>query len=444
MVKVYSVEDYAQESGRGGRDGQESEAVFLGPRSTLAPTTTSNWIATIMEPSIGPSIAPYTIEDLLSGSVCIRRVLDAVLDGNLGRAGCNKAEELLCSYCDQQARRGGLTAQGSSLIYRSPQLLQPQPQPQLQPQLQLQPQPQLQQRQQQQPQPATALPVSLPRRLPSNIRRIPGMRSLEITGLLQPAGKPIAEGFTSLQTSNRPEVIAQPLLSPIVTRNKPEIPSQPASIIATTSISKSTKHIKPVEEVASPTDSSKSRGLIKALSDNNEAERKADFYRREVLLLVSRRQVQVRILWLLVADFVADGCRLCKQKANIDSIEPSRHRNSISRPLDSEHLERYCTRPSRLDEAEKGLLRQAKELEKALITDSYTCCQECFFPQSICEAWEEIEGNSGAYERRPLVRCIRKGQLVDFLFLRLAKGQEKEVFNRAKGMLCHIKRPVGK
>ena len=154
--------------------------------------------------------------------------------------------------------------------------------------------------------------------------------------------------------------------------------------------------------------------------------------------------MQVRILWLLVADFVADGCRLCKQKANIDSIEPSRHRNSISRPLDSEHLERYCTRPSRLDEAEKGLLRQAKELEKALITDPYTCCQECFFPQSICEAWEEIEGNSGAYERRPLVRCIRKGQLVDFLFLRLAKGQEKEVFNRAKGMLCYIKRPVGK
>ena len=333
-----------------------------------------------------------------------------------------------------------------ALSYRSPQLqlLQPQQQPQQQ---------QLQQQQQQ------PLLIALPaghaiRRLPSNIRRIPGTRSLEVISSLPRAERPPRPQPQPQAPSIRPDLLAQPLLGSLAILGNKLVTSLPASTtaITTTTISKpipTEPVLKPVEGsiataslIASTTSSSsKSRSLIKALSDDNEAERRADFHRKEVLLLVSRRQVQVKVLWLLVADFVADGCRLCKQTASIlEHTEPSRRsrKSSIIRPpLDSDHLERYCTRPSRLDEAEKGLLRQAKELEKALstTTDPYTCCRECFFPQSVCEAFEEKEDNSGAYERKAGVQCGRKGQLVDFLFLRLSKGQEAVVFEEARDLL---------
>ena len=87
ILKIHSVEDYAQESGRGGRDGQDSEAVFIGPHTTSSSTTTSR-ITRVIEPRIEPNTAPYTAEDLTSNTVCVRRILDAVLDGDLRRAGC--------------------------------------------------------------------------------------------------------------------------------------------------------------------------------------------------------------------------------------------------------------------------------------------------------------------------------------------------------------------
>lgn len=74
-----SLRDYAQESGRAGRDGEKSEAVIL------AGQTVSN--------DMEVEMAQY-----LQTKACRRAVLDSVMDGREDREGCEEGEER-CDLC---------------------------------------------------------------------------------------------------------------------------------------------------------------------------------------------------------------------------------------------------------------------------------------------------------------------------------------------------------
>jgi superfamily II DNA or RNA helicase len=79
----HRIRDYAQESGRGGRDGQPSEAVIV-VRGGARPPTQGR-------PVDG-------IEAFVGGSVCRRAVLGEVMDGRVDEASCQPDEEA-CDVC---------------------------------------------------------------------------------------------------------------------------------------------------------------------------------------------------------------------------------------------------------------------------------------------------------------------------------------------------------
>jgi superfamily II DNA helicase RecQ len=83
----YRMADYAQQSGRAGRDGQRSEAIVIQldvQGSSRRPRRlVSKHAAT---------------DSYVSGDACRRVILDSVMDGRNDREGCGEGEELCDVY----------------------------------------------------------------------------------------------------------------------------------------------------------------------------------------------------------------------------------------------------------------------------------------------------------------------------------------------------------
>lgn len=82
-----TIEDYAQQSGRAGRDGQPSEAIVLRLERKF-----QQWREKVLVTEGG------TAEDYTSGRVCRRVVLDSTMDGRIDRISCEANEEP-CDIC---------------------------------------------------------------------------------------------------------------------------------------------------------------------------------------------------------------------------------------------------------------------------------------------------------------------------------------------------------
>ncbi len=94
------LQDYVQESGRAGRDGLSSEAVCLLPYNTLTSAT---------------SRLEHTMQEYLAGKSCRRVVLDRVMDGLEGRAGCGEGE-MACDVCQPGVLRTLLEGRAESRL----------------------------------------------------------------------------------------------------------------------------------------------------------------------------------------------------------------------------------------------------------------------------------------------------------------------------------------
>ncbi|KAJ3453241.1 hypothetical protein MRS44_018896 [Fusarium solani] len=91
-----TMADYAQQSGRAGRDGQRSEAIVI--------RLDAQGASRRQRPLVAGEAA---LEDYTSGDVCRRVVLDSVMDGRRDRVACEDGEEL-CDVCQGRAGEGGL------------------------------------------------------------------------------------------------------------------------------------------------------------------------------------------------------------------------------------------------------------------------------------------------------------------------------------------------
>ena len=85
-----SLRDYSQESGRAGRDGQDSEAIIIAPRTFRAPGWTE-WQA-------GTREGHEAMQQYFTGTGCRRAVLDAYLDSYHRPGGC-VGDEARCDQC---------------------------------------------------------------------------------------------------------------------------------------------------------------------------------------------------------------------------------------------------------------------------------------------------------------------------------------------------------
>src|SRR6185436_8218154 len=88
--RVRKLRDYAQESGRAGRDGLKSEAIILqgvsyNRRGEMIKEDTSSWMEKDMD-------------EFVMTERCRRIVLDRVMDGRESRVGCEEDEEK-CDNC---------------------------------------------------------------------------------------------------------------------------------------------------------------------------------------------------------------------------------------------------------------------------------------------------------------------------------------------------------
>jgi superfamily II DNA helicase RecQ len=85
----FRMADYAQQSGRAGRDGQRSEAIVIRLDAQGSSTRPR------------PLIAEHAAADsYIRGDVCRRVILDSVMDGRNNREGCEEGEEI-CDICQQ-------------------------------------------------------------------------------------------------------------------------------------------------------------------------------------------------------------------------------------------------------------------------------------------------------------------------------------------------------
>ncbi|KAL6401247.1 hypothetical protein AUP68_08439 [Ilyonectria robusta] len=79
--------DYAQQSGRAGRDGLRSEAIIVRVDIKGVPGR--------QRPLV---VEDAATDDYISGRVCRRIIMDSVMDGRTDRDGCEEGEEL-CDIC---------------------------------------------------------------------------------------------------------------------------------------------------------------------------------------------------------------------------------------------------------------------------------------------------------------------------------------------------------
>jgi superfamily II DNA helicase RecQ len=88
--KVWALKDYAQESGRAGRDGEKSEAIIVRGVGVGGENYEDKKDA-----------GQVDIAEFIQGSVCRRVILDQVMDAPRVRVGCEEGEER-CDVCTAQ------------------------------------------------------------------------------------------------------------------------------------------------------------------------------------------------------------------------------------------------------------------------------------------------------------------------------------------------------
>jgi superfamily II DNA helicase RecQ len=98
------IRDYAQESGRAGRDGQASEAIVVYAQQGRSSRTPSR-------PGPQAKASPTEMDRFLGGEECRRVVLDEVMDGSADRETCTD-EEAACDVCEGNAKPEDIQAVG--------------------------------------------------------------------------------------------------------------------------------------------------------------------------------------------------------------------------------------------------------------------------------------------------------------------------------------------
>jgi len=88
----FSVLDYAQESGRAGRDGLVSEAILIAQDG-------DQWATDDKQTEAEQQLIRRYVDGEDGAARCRRVVLDRYLDGKGDRIGCNKDKEEMCDVC---------------------------------------------------------------------------------------------------------------------------------------------------------------------------------------------------------------------------------------------------------------------------------------------------------------------------------------------------------
>ena len=97
---IYRMRDYRQESGRGGRDGQRSEAIILveAGRQEALQGQFRRPVRRVISPMDKAQIEREKVNRFISGERCRRIHLDQDMDGRTNRIRCEEGEER-CDVC---------------------------------------------------------------------------------------------------------------------------------------------------------------------------------------------------------------------------------------------------------------------------------------------------------------------------------------------------------